>query len=186
MANKNIKNIAVFCGAKLGNNNKYATAIALLADKLAQHNLTLVYGATNIGLMGILADQMLKNNGKIIGITTEEFIKAKIIHPQLNKLHVVKTISECKKLMFELADAFILFPGSTGSLDEFIEIYVCAQLGYHHKPISIFNVNNYYNHLLKFFDTCLEEGFMTTEEKQILITANNIEDLFQKILLANK
>ena len=129
--------IAVFCGASPGKRPEYIKAAEQLASSFVSANVTLVYGGANIGLMGVLADHMLKLGGKVIGVVAEVILKKEIAHPKLTQLHIVPTMHERKVLMIELADSFITMPGGAGSLDELFEVFTLAQLGLHQKSFGI-------------------------------------------------
>lgn len=176
----NLKAIAIFCGANVGSNPIYATTATQLANLFADSNITLVYGGANIGLMGILADQVLTRGGKAIGVIPQSLVDVEIAHKNLTELHVVHTMHERKALMAELADGFIMLPGGPGSLDEFFEMYTWAQLGYHKKPCGLLNVNGYYDHLLKYLDHAVTEGFLKQSQRDMIIVDQSCQSLLQK------
>lgn len=177
----NPKKIAVFCGSHSGNNPLFSQAAKQLATLMAQARISLIYGGAKVGLMGVLADQMLENNGHVIGIMPKSLVNVEIAHQHLTELHVVDSMHERKALIAEWADGFIMLPGGPGSLDEFFEMLTWAQLGYHSKPCSILNICNYYDHLLKFLDQAVEQGFMKQVYRDMIIVENSSERLLQKI-----
>ena len=169
----------------MGKSNGYSKAIQELADKLCKSSITLVYGGANIGLMSVLAEQMLKNDGKVIGVMPKKLVDIEQAHTGLTDLRIVNSMNERKSLIAELADAFVMFPGGTGSLDEFFEMFTLTQLGYHDKPCAILNVNNYYDDLIKFLDNAKTEGFLLTRYREMIITANNSVELMEKIMITS-
>lgn len=185
MIAKKINKIAVFCGSQLGNAEDYSSSTRELAETLCEADVTLIYGGANIGLMGVLADQMLKNGGKVIGVMPKKLVDIEQAHTGLTDLHIVNTMNERKLVMGQLSDAFVLFPGGTGSLDEFFEMYTLTQLGYHNKPCAILNVNNYYDYLLKFLDHATAEGFLRTGSRELIFSADNSTELLEKIMIAS-
>ncbi len=155
-----IKSICVFCGAYPGIRQEYSDAAKELAITLVNEDIHLIYGGASIGLMGILANEMLALGGKVTGVIPEKMIEREIAHTQLHQLHVVSSMHERKLLMMKLADAFIMLPGAAGSLDEFFEVMALAQLEYHDKPFGILNIANYYDSLLNFLRHAVNEGFL--------------------------
>lgn len=181
MKSSAIKKIAVFCGANLGNSAIYQNAAKQLADVLQAAGITLVYGGTKVGLMGVLADHILSKGGHAIGVIPKSLVEVEIAHDNLTELHVVNSMQERKAMMAEFADAFVMLPGGPGSLDEFFEMMTWTQLGFHAKPCGILNVNGYYDSLLKFLDHVVAEGFMKSIHRNIAIAENTADALIQKL-----
>lgn len=181
MINNKIKKIGVFCGANAGSDPIYTQATIQLAEYLVDAGITLVYGGSKAGLMGILADSVLKNNGQVIGVIPQSLVNVELAHPHLSELHIVNSMQERKTLIAELSDGFIMLPGGAGSLDEFFEMYTLAQLGYHAKPCSILNMNNYYDHLLTFLDHAVDQGFMKQAYRNMIIIEKTPQILLQKL-----
>ncbi len=173
--------ICVFCGSSMGFRELYK----IMAEKLAEHfikeNITLVYGGANVGLMKILADTMLKNNGEVIGIMPKSLIKKEVAHNNLTELIVVDSMQERKTLMAEMSDAFIAMPGGFGTIDELAEMLTFNQLRIHDKPLGLLNVENYFSDLLSFFDHAVNEGFVRDEHRDNIIVENSVETLLKKL-----
>jgi uncharacterized protein (TIGR00730 family) len=178
---KKINNISIFCGSSSGYNSIYTTAAKELALAFAKNNLGLVYGGASVGLMGILADTVLSQSGKVFGVIPQSMVDVEIAHTNLTELYIVKSMHERKEKIAELSDAFILLPGGAGSLDEFFEIFTWLQLGYHNKPCAIFNINNYYDGLLKFIDHAIAEGFMKPEHKEAILVDDDAHSLLSSL-----
>src|SRR3990167_3727265 len=140
---KIIQNVAIFCGSSEGKKSIYADAARELAVALCRNDLSIVFGGAKIGLMGVIADAVLKESGRAIGVIPKSLIDVEIAHENLTHLHIVNSMSERKVLIDELSDAYVLLPGGAGSLDEFFNILTAAQLGYHKKPCAILNINHY-------------------------------------------
>ena len=117
-----------------------------------RRNIDLVYGGTSVGLMGVLADAVLKAGGEAVGVIPERLMAREVGHNGLTKLHVVRSMHERKALMADLSDAFIALPGGFGTFEEFCEMVTWAQLGLHAKPCGVLNVFGYYSPLLAMFD----------------------------------
>ena len=131
--------VAVFCGSKLGNNKLFAQHAEEVGLMLAQKNIQLVYGGGNRGLMGIVANTVLKNQGKVVGVIPSLLNDKEQQHDALTTLHIVETMHERKKMMFELCEAAIILPGGFGTMDELFEIITWNQLSIHDKAIVLLN-----------------------------------------------
>jgi uncharacterized protein (TIGR00730 family) len=167
-----LKKIAVYCGSNMGSDDEFRTAAEGLARTLAEAKLTLLYGGGKVGLMGQIADTMLRQDGKVIGVIPLDLVNKEVAHEGLSELHQVANMHERKSLIAEQADAFILFPGGPGSWEEFFEIITWAKLGYHQKPCGILNVNHYYDHLLKFLQHAVEKQLLhEAHHRMILVDA---------------
>jgi uncharacterized protein (TIGR00730 family) len=164
-----MKRICVFCGSSPGSRPEYRAAAEELGTQLARRNIGLVYGGGNVGLMGVLADAVLKGGGEAQGVIPENLMVREIGHRGLSKLHVVRSMHERKALMADLSDGFIALPGGFGTLEEFCEIVTWAQLGLHEKPCGILNVLGYYSTLLAMFDHAVEERFLKPENRALVL-----------------
>lgn len=176
----NIKRITIFCGSNSGKNKLYTQEVENFAKILCDQNITMVYGGSKTGLMGVIANKMLTEGGEVIGVTTKFLKDLEIAHDRLGDLRTVDSMHERKKMMYDLSDAFILLPGGCGSLDEFFEIYTWAQLEQHNKPVGILNINNYYQHLIKMLDHARDEGFVKAGHRDMVIIDNSAEKLIAK------
>lgn len=176
-----IKSIQVFCGSSKGSNPVYTKATKLLGQLLVKHDITLVYGAGNVGLMGIIADEVLENEGKAIGVIPDFLVKWEVCHGGLTDLHIVKSMDERKIKMAQLSDATIVLPGGYGTLDELFEILTLVQLRQLEQPVGILNVNGYYDHLLAHFSKMYEENFLKDIHRDMVITSDNPRELLAKM-----
>lgn len=174
--------LAVFCGAKLGHSAVYAEQANALADVMADKHITLIYGGARVGLMGTLANRLLHRGGKVIGVIPQSLVDVDIAHTGLTRLHVVDSMHERKRLMASLADGFLMLPGGAGSLDEFFEMMVLAQLGHHKKPCGLLNTAGYYDALLQFLDHAVAEGFLNSSGRHAILTHHSPLDLLNKFL----
>jgi len=178
-----IKNIAVFCGSSTGNDPDIIRDCLNLAETLFSKGITLVYGGGNVGLMGIIADEMLRLGGEVIGVIPEKLVETEVAHHGITKLHIVKGMHERKALMASLADAFIILPGGIGTMEEFFEIYTWLQLGYHDKSIAIDNIGGFYDILLDFLNKLVEQQFVMKSQIDRLIIENNSVNVINKIII---
>ncbi|HHT9105683.1 MAG TPA: TIGR00730 family Rossman fold protein [Candidatus Wujingus californicus] len=172
-----MKNICVFCGSSLGANAVYTEAAKQLGKTIVSNGMGLVYGGGSIGLMGVIADAVLKEKGEVIGVIPHALSSKEFAHPGLTELRMVSSMHERKAMMAELSDAFIAMPGGFGTFDEFFEILTWAQLGLHSKPIGLLNVEGYFNLLFKFINHVLKERFIKAHDYNLIITSNDPDKL---------
>ncbi len=169
--------IAVFCGSKFGNNKLFAQHAEEVGLILAQKNIQLVYGGGRQGLMGIVANAVIKNNGKVVGVIPSLLNEKEDIHDELTTLHIVETMHERKKMMFELCEAAIILPGGFGTMDELFEMITWNQLSIHNKTIILLNSDGYYNNLLAHLDEMQKEGFLYTPWNESFFTIPGPKEL---------
>lgn len=181
MTKNNVKNIAVLCGASSGNDTKYAKAALDLANVLIEQEINLIYGGATVGLMGVLANQLLAHQRTVVGVIPQSLVDVELAHPHLTNIHIVQSMSERKDMIGDLADAFIMLPGGAGSLDEFFEMLNLAQIGHHNKPCAIFNSHDYFNLLVQFLEHSAKEGFLRRELFDSIIIESCPYSLLQKI-----
>ena len=155
-----LKSICVFCGSASGHHPAYADAMAELAQRMAQRQLTLVNGGGSVGLMGVGIDTILAAGGRAIGIIPERLMRREVGHKTMSELHVVSSMHERKALMSELSDAYIAAPGGIGTFEELFEVFTWKQIGYHDKPIVLLNTLGYYDGLLRFLEDAVAQGFL--------------------------
>jgi uncharacterized protein (TIGR00730 family) len=175
-----MKNVAVFCGSSNGNSSIYVEEAAKLGEELAKRNIGLVYGGASVGVMGAIADSVLKNGGHVTGIMPRFLEEREISHKNLSKLIIVNSMHERKAKMSELVDGFIMLPGGPGTIEEFFEIYTWAQLGLHQKPCGFLNINEYFKPLMSLFDHMTTEGFLQEKYRRMAISAENSVELLEK------
>ena len=171
-------NICVFCGSATGTDPVYAAAARQLVSVLLKNNCTLVYGGGNIGLMGILADEMMKKNGHVIGVIPDFLVQREVAHNGISELVVVGSMHERKKRMADLSDAFIALPGGMGTLDELAEILTWKQLGLIQNPVGLLNVESYFDPLIAQLNRMTVAGFLKKENLDAIKVSDNPEHLF--------
>ena len=176
-----MKRICVFCGSSSGSRPEYRTAAEEMGAELVRRNIGLVYGGTSVGLMGVLADAVLKAGGEAEGVIPERLMKREVGHKGLTKLHVVRSMHERKALMADLSDGFVAMPGGYGTLEEFCEIVTWAQLGLHAKPCGILNVLGYYSPLLAMFDHAVQERFLKPENRGLVLARESAAELLRAL-----
>ncbi|WP_010252228.1 LOG family protein [Myroides injenensis] len=171
----------VFCGSSSGSKTSFKTSAYELGRELASSKIGIVYGGAKVGLMGAVADGALENGGEVIGVLPIFLQEVELGHPNLSELYIVKTMHERKAKMGELSDGIIALPGGYGTLEEFFEMLTWAQLGLHKKPVALLNVEGFYNPLLKMIDEMVMSGFLKSENRDMIVVADNVNELFVKM-----
>jgi len=176
-----MKKITVYCGSNKGKNTAYEVGAKTLARELIKRNLDLVYGAGKVGLMGIIADEMLKAEMNVYGIIPQSLVDIEVAHQNLTELTIVETMRDRKWLMADRGDGFIAMPGGIGTLEELFEIMTLNQLGYIQKPLGLYKVKGYYDKLLDFLEFSCQEGFLRQEQLDTLIVSDDAEQLLDQM-----
>ena len=177
-------NICVFCGSATGNNPVYADAARELGSLFAKFSHTLVYGGGNIGLMGILADTIINNEGEVIGVIPDFLLQREVGHRGVSRVEVVESMHMRKKRMADLSQAFIAMPGGWGTLDELAEILTWRQLGLISQPIGLLNINNFFDPLIAQMRSMVDQGFLKEDNLQLLHIENSPEKLLSRLFPA--
>lgn len=173
--------ICVFCGSSEGNDMEVLNQAEILGETLAKENISLVYGAAKIGVMGKVAQSALDKGGKVIGVIPE-FLKLKeVVHLGLTELITNKNMHERKLTMQDISDGFITLPGGFGTLEELFEILTWSQLGLHQKPIGILNVNGFYDDLLQLLENMVKRGFLKMENYDLLLVDTTVDGLLTRM-----
>lgn len=166
----------MFCGSNAGKDPVYVEATKALAAEIVARSWGLVYGGASVGIMGLLADHVLAAGGRAHGVIPQALKDREVAHAGLTELRVVKTMHERKKLMFDLSDGFIAFPGGFGTLDETFEIITWKQIGLHQKPLIFLNINDYFTPLIAFIDQAVAAGFIKEEHRALFKVAKNAQE----------
>lgn len=176
-----MKRISVFCGSSFGSEAIFAETATQLGQTLASHNIGVVYGGANVGLMGAVADGALSKGGEVIGVLPN-FLKSKeLAHQGLSELYLVDSMHERKAKMNELCDGIIALPGGIGTLEELFEMLTWGVLGLHQKPIAILNVGGIYDELIGLLKTMTTKGFLKEEYRQMLLASDDVDDLLKQM-----
>lgn len=174
-----MKRLCIFCGAANGNSDQYLRQARQVGEILAQKKFGLVYGGGKVGIMGAVANAVLKNGGEVIGVIPHSLVSAEVAHHEVTKLHIVPDMHSRKKMMYDLSDAFLILPGGMGTLDEMFEILTWSQLGLHAKPIYILNEFGFYDSLLNYIQHSHSEGFIKKEHLQLINEIKKAEDVLK-------
>ena len=175
-----VPKICVYCGSSSGNRAVYQSAAESLADELTKRGFDLVYGGSDRGIMGVLANAVLQRGGQVQGVIPTALYDKEIAHQSLTELHVVESMHERKRMMAELSDGFVALPGGFGTLEEIVEIVTWGQLRFHDKPCGLLNVGGYFDHLLAYLDHCEAEGFLKPLNRQVMLSAPTATELLDR------
>lgn len=170
-------NITVYLGANEGNDPALRTAVEELGTWIGTSGNALIYGGSRSGLMGVIADSVLRAGGEVTGVEPQFFIESEFQHDGLTKLIVTKDMSERKNKMIELGDAFIAFPGGTGTLEEITEVMSKVSLKHLHAPCILYNLDGYYDDLKSLLNRMIEKGLSSRERQAGIYFAENLDDI---------
>lgn len=173
--------LCVYCGSSAGRRPVYAEVARTFARALVARGIGLVYGGSSFGVMGALADEVLRAGGSAVGVIPRSLVERERAHQGLTQLHVTESMHERKAVMAELADGFVALPGGVGTMEELFEIWTWAQLGIHHKPCGLLNAAGYYEKLVAFLDVATAERFVRPEQRGMLIVADTAEMLLDRL-----
>ena len=176
-----MKKICIFCGSSMGFDPIYREKAAELGQAMVEQQCELLYGGGSVGLMKIIADVMLENNCKVTGTITEHLMDMEVGYKDIDELIVVDSMAERKKILEDMADGFIAMPGGLGTMDEFFEAFVLSQLRVFDKPVALYNVNGFYDDIIRFIDHAAKEGFIRKEHAYNLIVSDDPKDLLEKM-----
>ena len=176
-----MKKICVFCGSSMGFNPIYREKAVELGQVMAKTGCELLYGGGSVGLMKVIADVMLENKCKVTGTITQHLMNMHVGYEDIDELIVVDSMADRKKLLEDMADGFIVMPGGLGSMDEFFETFVLSQLRVFDKPVALYNVNGFYDDIIRFIDHATNEGFIRKEHAHGLIVSDDPEYLLKKM-----
>lgn len=176
-----MKNICVYCASSTQIDKKYFDQADKLGQIFAQEEINLVFGAGSVGLMGSMADSMIRNGGRTTGVIPQFMVDENWHHTQLTELIVTETMHERKEIMAKMADAAVALPGGCGTLEELLEIITWKQLGIFIKPIVVVNIDGFFDPLLQMLHKAIDEKFMRNEHANIWEVVNCVEDILPAI-----
>jgi uncharacterized protein (TIGR00730 family) len=176
-----LRTVCVFCAANSGTLPRYAERAAAMGRYLAMSQRRIVYGGGRTGLMGALADAALQAGGEVIGVMPRHLVDREVAHTGLTELRIVGSMHERKSLLAELSDGFLAMPGGIGTLEELFEIWTWGQLGVHHKPYGLFQVEEFYTPLLTFLDHAVAAGFIRPANRALLVVDSDPAALIRRM-----
>lgn len=181
-----IRRLAVYCGSAAGANGAYTDAARDLVREMGARGIDLVYGGGRLGLMGIIADEMLSAGGKVYGVIPQALVDKEVAHRGLTELHTVNTMHERKAAFTQLSDGFVCLPGGIGTLDELFEAWTWNALGYHAKPFCLLNVDGFWDGLTSFMDHVSTSGFLSEARRAQLLKAETVPEALDMLDSAAK
>ncbi|QXX29450.1 TIGR00730 family Rossman fold protein [Bacillus amyloliquefaciens] len=176
-----MKTICVFAGSNPGVNEEYKRKAAELGEYMAEQGIGLVYGGSRVGLMGTVADALMAGGGKAVGVMPSGLFSGEIVHQNLTELIEVSGMHERKAKMSELADGFIAMPGGFGTYEELFEVLCWAQIGIHQKPIGLYNVNGYFEPMMKMVKYSIQEGFSNESHLKLIHSSSRPDELIEQM-----
>lgn len=176
--------ICVYCGSRPGTLPQYTQAAIQVGTWIGQHQGQLVYGGGNNGLMGIVAQATQDAGGRVVGIIPHALAEKEFARHACDELHVVDNMHQRKHMMAERADAFLALPGGIGTFEELFEVWTWRQLGFHNKPIGLLNVAHYYDSLLQFLQTTVEQGFLSDGQMDLIHQSSDAASLLPQMVQA--
>lgn len=175
-------NVLVYCGSRSGADHTFATLAQRVGSTLSTLHCGLVYGGGAVGLMGIVANAVLDGGQPVIGVIPTFLAKAEIRMDNCTELIEVPSMHVRKQIMIERANAILALPGAYGTLDELFEALTWRQLGLHDLPIGILNVGGFYDPLLMQLDRMVEAGFLTPQNRDLLLVDDDVERLLTTLI----
>ena len=175
-----IKKVCVYCGSGSGSGEVYLKCARELGEEFLIRKIDLVYGGASIGLMGELANTILRGGGKVTGVMPIGLFRREVPHQDLTEMIEVSTMHERKAIMADLSDAFIALPGGFGTVEELFEILTWSQLKIHSKPCGILNTAGYYDKLSEFLTHAADKQFIRAQHETMIVWSESPADLLDK------
>lgn len=169
-------NICVYCGSSNGNSSYVLEVANSFGELLAKNKIRLIYGGSSLGVMGSLANSVMKNGGEVTGVIPKGLFRKEVAHRGITKLITVANMHDRKSTMANLADAFVALPGGFGTLEELFEIITWNQIGIFSKPVVIYNIDGFYNSLIDMIGHSVDAGFIKPKNRNIVKIAETSED----------
>lgn len=176
-----LKALCVYCGSNFNGDAKLRTAIKELAESLVQQQIKLVYGGGSVGVMGVLANDVLELGGEVIGVIPQFLMDKEVGHKGITQMIVTENMHQRKQKMADLSDGFVILPGGFGTLEELFEVLTWLQLGLHSKPIGVLNINGFYDSLFTQMDVMVEHRFLKPANRDLVFNEQEAKTLIDKM-----
>ena len=176
-----LKSLCVYCGANFNGDAVLKQAIVNLASKLVNENINLVYGGGSVGVMGVIADEVLKLGGAVTGVIPQFLMDKEVGHKGITQMIVTENMHQRKQKMADLSDGFVILPGGFGTLEEFFEVLTWLQLGLHAKPIGVLNVGGFYDPLFAQMDMMVQHRFLKQTNRDLVFNERDASILIEKM-----
>ena len=176
-----IKSLCIYCGSNFNGDPLLKQAVEILAKEMVENKIKLIFGGGSVGVMGIIADAILRNGGEAIGIIPQFLMDKEVGHKGLTEMIVTENMHQRKQKMADLADGFLILPGGFGTLEEFFEVLTWLQLGLHQKAIGVLNVGGFYDFLFKQMDVMVEQRFLKPINRDLVIDERDPIKIIKKM-----
>jgi len=176
-----LKSVCVYCGSNFNGDVTLRSAIKKLAETLVEQQIRLVYGGGSVGVMGVLANDVLELGGFVTGVIPQFLMDKEVGHKGVTEMIVTENMHQRKQKMADLSDGFVILPGGFGTLEEFFEVLTWLQLGLHHKPIGVLNVNGFYDPLFAQMDMMVNSKFLKPANRDLVFNESDAETLIHKM-----
>ncbi|WP_316803067.1 TIGR00730 family Rossman fold protein [Pedobacter nototheniae] len=176
-----LKSVCVYCGSNFNGDAALRSAIKQLAQTLVKQNIRLVYGGGSVGVMGVLANDVLEENGLVTGVIPQFLMDKEVGHKGVTEMIITKDMHQRKQKMADLSDGFVILPGGFGTLEEFFEVLTWLQLGLHNKPIGVLNVNGFYDPLFAQMEMMVQSKFLKPANRDLVFNEADAEVLIDKM-----
>ncbi|MBE5318880.1 TIGR00730 family Rossman fold protein [Pedobacter sp. MR2016-19] len=176
-----LKSVCVYCGSNFNGDLQLRNAIKQLAETLVKQQIKLVYGGGSVGVMGVLANDVLELGGLVTGIIPQFLMDKEVGHKGITEMIVTENMHQRKQKMADLSDGFVILPGGFGTLEEFFEVLTWLQLGLHHKPIGVLNVNGFYDPLFAQMEMMVQSKFLKPANRDLVFNEADAEILINKM-----
>ena len=176
-----LKSVCVYCGSNFNGDMQLRNAIKQLAETLVKQQIKLVYGGGSVGVMGVLANDVLELGGSVTGIIPQFLMDKEVGHKGITEMIVTENMHQRKQKMADLSDGFVILPGGFGTLEEFFEVLTWLQLGLHHKPIGVLNVNGFYDPLFAQMEMMVQSKFLKPANRDLVFNEADPEILINKM-----
>jgi len=176
-----IKSLCVYCGSNFNGDPVLRQAIEALARTMVSQNIALVYGGGSVGVMGVIADEVMKLGGTVTGVIPQFLMDKEVGHKGITQMIITENMHQRKQKMADLSDGFVILPGGFGTLEEFFEVLTWLQLGLHSKPIGVLNVSGFYDPLFAQMDMMVQHRFLKQANRDLVFNEANPEVLVHKM-----
>jgi uncharacterized protein (TIGR00730 family) len=176
-----LKSICVYCGANFNGDLAIKNAVESLASVLVDNGIKLVYGGGSVGVMGLIADAVLKEKGEVTGVIPQFLLDKEVGHTRLTSMIITENMHQRKQKMSDISDGFIILPGGFGTLEEFFEVLTWLQLGLHHKPIGVLNIDGFYDPLFAQMDLMVKRQFLKQANRGLVLNEEDPKLLIEKM-----
>ena len=176
-----LRAVCVYCGSNFNGDPQLRKAIKQLADILVREEIRLVYGGGSVGVMGVLANDILEAGGLVTGVIPQFLMDKEVGHKGVTEMILTENMHQRKQKMADLSDGFVILPGGFGTLEEFFEVLTWLQLGLHHKPIGVLNVGGFYDPLFAQMEMMVQSKFLKPANRDLVFNETNAETLIDKM-----